>query len=45
MLVVSIRPKFPGCTAAGSGLLYCSARLTKLAGLLHSTVDMDSFLS
>ena len=29
MLVVS--PKRPGCTVAGSGLLYCSARLTKLA--------------
>ena len=27
----SVYRKCPGCTVAGSGLLYCSARLTHLA--------------
>ena len=38
VVVVHVYPKCSGCTAAGSGLLYCSARLTKLAALLHSAI-------
>ena len=42
VLVTGVYLKCPRCTTAGSGLLYCSIRLTISCFAAHSPVLMDT---